>query len=66
MSSSNFSRRKFLSGAATVGAASAMGIGAFTSCSGGGEKAGISGIYDFKSRELNLPPMLDIAPDGWS
>jgi|SRR5690554_2834326 myo-inositol 2-dehydrogenase/D-chiro-inositol 1-dehydrogenase len=64
MSSSNFSRRKFLSGAATVGAASAMGIGAFTSCSGGGEKAGVSGIYDFKSRELNLPPMLDIAPDG--
>ena len=49
MSSSNFSRRKFLSGAATVGAASAMGIGAFTSCSGGGEKAGVSGIYDFKS-----------------
>ncbi len=40
MSSSNFSRRKFLSGAATAGAASAMGIGAFTSCSGGGEKPG--------------------------
>ena len=32
MSNNNFSRRKFLTGAAAVGAAGAMGVGTFTSC----------------------------------
>jgi predicted dehydrogenase len=63
MSSNNFSRRKFLSGAAAVGAASAMGVGTLASCSGGGETAG-TGVYDFQKREYKLPPMLDTAPDG--
>lgn len=64
MSSNNFSRRKFLTGAAAVGAAGAMGVGTFASCSGGGETSGASGVFDFKKRDYNLPPMLQTAPDG--
>jgi predicted dehydrogenase len=64
MSSNNVSRRKFLAGAAAVGAAGAMGVGTLSSCAGGGGTSGASGIFDFKSREYNLPPMLDTAPDG--
>jgi myo-inositol 2-dehydrogenase / D-chiro-inositol 1-dehydrogenase len=65
MSNNNFSRRKFLTGAAAMGAAGAMGLGTFSSCTGGGgSSSGAAGVYDFKSRELNLPPMLDTAPDG--
>ncbi|SHF47385.1 Predicted dehydrogenase [Mariniphaga anaerophila] len=63
MSSNNFSRRKFLSSAAAVGAVGAMGVGTLSSCAGGGT-AGDTGIYDFKKREYKLPPMLDTAPDG--
>ena len=32
MSNNNFSRRKFLTGAAAMGAAGAMGIGTFSAC----------------------------------
>lgn len=64
MSSNNFSRRKFLSGAAAVGAASAMGVGTLASCAGGGEAAGNAGVFDYQKREYNLPPMLDTVPDG--
>jgi myo-inositol 2-dehydrogenase / D-chiro-inositol 1-dehydrogenase len=64
MSSNNFSRRKFLSGAAAVGAAGAMGVGTLASCAGGGETAGNTGVFDFQKREYKLPPMLDTAPDG--
>ena len=64
MSSNNFSRRKFLSGAAAVGAASAMGVGTLASCAGGGGTSGAAGEYDFKKRDYNLPPMLETAPDG--
>lgn len=64
MSNNNFSRRKFLTGAAVVGAAGAMGVGTLSSCTGNNGSSGSSGNYDWQSRELNLPPMLDIAPDG--
>jgi len=64
MSSNNVSRRKFLAGAAAVGAAGAMGVGTLSSCTGGGGTSGASGIFDFKTREYTLPPMLDTAPDG--
>ncbi len=32
MSENNFSRRKFLTGAAAIGAAGAMGVGTLSSC----------------------------------
>ncbi len=65
MSNNSLSRRKFLSGAATVGAMGALGAGTITACAGGNNPKGSdSGIFDFKTREYHLPPMLDIAPDG--
>lgn len=65
MSESNFTRRRFLTGAAAVGAAGAMGVGTLSSCtSGGSSGSGAEGNYDFQSRELNLPPMLDNVPEG--
>lgn len=63
MSENNFSRRKFLTGAATVGAVGAMGIGPLASCSSEGSSAG-GGIFDWKAREYNFPPLLDEVPDG--
>ncbi len=64
MSNNSFSRRKFLAGAAAAGAAGVMGVGTLSSCAGNSESSGNAGAYDFQTRELNLPPMLDIAPDG--
>lgn len=66
MSSNNFSRRKFLTGAAAVGAAGAMGVGTLASCAGnsGGAASGTSALFDFQKREYNTPPMLQTAPDG--
>ncbi|MBN1985974.1 MAG: twin-arginine translocation signal domain-containing protein, partial [Prolixibacteraceae bacterium] len=64
MSNNNFSRRKFLTGAAAVGAAGAMGVGTFTSCATGGGSAAAGGSYDWVPRELNLPPLLDNVPEG--
>jgi myo-inositol 2-dehydrogenase / D-chiro-inositol 1-dehydrogenase len=52
MSNNNFSRRKFLAGAAAVGAAGAMGVGTLSSCAGGGGTSGCMQAYDFKNREL--------------
>jgi len=60
----NLSRRKFLTGAAAVGAASAIGAGTLASCSAEGGNTGTTGVYDFKRKEYNLPPMLETAPDG--
>lgn len=54
MSDSNFSRRKFISSAAAIGAVGAIGINVLNSCSGPGKP-------DIK---LNLPPLLEQAPDG--
>ncbi|HKL34400.1 MAG TPA: Gfo/Idh/MocA family oxidoreductase [Tangfeifania sp.] len=64
MSENNFSRRKFLAGAAAVGAAGAMGVGTLSSCSTGGSSSGAAGNYDYEKRELNNPPLRDTAPDG--
>jgi len=63
MSENNFSRRKFLAGAAAVGAAGAMGVGTLSSCSTGGS-SGAAGEYDFNTRELNIPPLRQTAPEG--
>lgn len=60
MNIGNFSRRDFLYGAAATGVAGAISPGLLSSCSSA------SGNYDFdfKKRDLNLPPLLDTAPDG--
>jgi predicted dehydrogenase len=64
MNNNNFSRRKFLTGAAAVGAAGAMGVGTLSSCAGGSGTSGAAGIFDWEPRELNLPPLLQTAPEG--
>ena len=67
MSKNNFSRRKFLASAATVGAAGAMGVGTLSSCStsgGGNTGSGASGACDWVKRDLKFPPLLDTVPDG--
>ena len=64
MSANSFSRRKFLAGAAAAGAAGVMGVGTLSSCSDSNNRSGSAGTYNWQTRELNLPPMLDIAPDG--
>ncbi len=53
MSESNFSRRRFLGNAAALGAIGVVGINALSSCAD-----------NKKTVELNLPPLLDQAPDG--
>lgn len=52
MSNNNFSRRKFLTGAAAVGAAGAMGIGTLASCSRDDGTSGAAGAY--AQLQLNL------------
>lgn len=66
MSESNFSRRKFLAGAAVVGAAGAMGAGTLSSCAAGGGDtgAGAAGSCNWTPREYKYPPMLDTVPEG--
>ena len=63
MSNNQFSRRKFLASAAAVGAAGSMGVGALTSCAGGGGKTA-TGAYDWVPSEYKFPPMLATAPEG--
>ena len=63
MSENNFSRRKFLAGAAAVGAVGAMGVGTLSSCSSGGSGAENAAI-DWIKRDYPYPPMLDQVPDG--
>lgn len=65
MSNNNFSRRKFLAGAATVGAASTLGVGTLSSCAAGGDSSAEAGVsYDWAKREYAYPPMLDEIPGG--
>ena len=67
MSSNNFSRRKFLTGAAALGAVGVAGINPLVSCTSGGSKKSVSLItgQPFKKPdELVIPPLLDQAPDG--
>jgi predicted dehydrogenase len=64
MSENNFSRRKFLAGAAAVGAAGAMGVGTLSSCSSGGGSSSGGGNYDWQPHEIIHPPLRQTAPDG--
>jgi len=66
MNENNFSRRKFLSGAAAIGAAGAMGVGTLSSCAAGGGSGAATGggSYDWTTREYQYPPMLDEVPAG--
>lgn len=63
MSENNFSRRKFLTGAAAIGAVGAVGFNPLVSCSSGGGNATTEGTFK-KLSELNIPPLLPEAPDG--
>ena len=60
MKTNFYSRRDFLSGILGVGATSAISLGGITSCIGADKNLN----YSYKKRDLNLPPLLDIAPDG--
>ena len=53
-----------MTGAAAMGAAGAMGLGTFSACSKGGGNKNLTGKYDWTPRELNLPPLLNTAPEG--
>ncbi len=61
MKKKGISRRDFFAGTAALSATSIIVPGIFTSC---GLSKNQEAIYSFKKRELNLPPLLDIAPDG--
>lgn len=63
MSENNFSRRKFLSGAAAAGAVGAFGIGPLASCTSGGSTSA-TGVFDWQQREYNFPPLLEEVPEG--
>lgn len=66
MKENNFSRRKFLTGAAAIGAVGAVGFNPLASCtSGGGGSNAPAGGGSFKQlSDLFIPPMLETAPDG--
>ena len=62
----NFSRRKFISGAAVIGAAGVTGFNPLTACADG-SKSNVSLItgQPFKGLDqLSIPPLLEAAPDG--
>jgi len=61
MKKTNFSRRDFLSGTVAMGVTGAMGSGALSSCTTAFTD---NSMFDIKKRDLNLPPLLDTAPDG--
>jgi predicted dehydrogenase len=66
MGNKNFSRRKFITGAAVVGAAGITGFNPLTACSDG-SKSNLSQITGkpFKAMgDLAIPPLLENAPDG--
>jgi myo-inositol 2-dehydrogenase / D-chiro-inositol 1-dehydrogenase len=63
MSENNFSRRKFLTGAAALGAAGAVGFNPLVSCSSGSGPGTSGGSFKNLS-DLFIPPMLETAPDG--
>jgi myo-inositol 2-dehydrogenase / D-chiro-inositol 1-dehydrogenase len=64
MSENNFSRRKFLTGAAAIGAVGAVGFNPLVSCSSGSGGAAAGGGSFKKLSDLFIPPMLETAPDG--
>ena len=61
MSRNNFSRRDFLSGAVAMGVTGAIVPGVVSSCTPAESN---ESLYSYKMRDLNLPPLLDTAPDG--
>ena len=61
MKKEGISRRNFLTGTAALGATGIVGPGIVTSC---GTLKSQEAIFAYKKRELNLPPLLDSAPDG--
>jgi predicted dehydrogenase len=61
MNKNSFSRRDFLAGAAAIGVSGAIGSGVISSCS---VPTSDDTLYSYKKRDLNLPPLLDTAPDG--
>ncbi len=62
----DFSRRKFIAGAAALGAAGVAGLNPLVSCSAGNNKnvSLVTGKPFKKPEELSVPPLLDAAPDG--
>lgn len=65
MSENNFSRRKFLTGAAAIGAVGVMGVGTLSSCAAGGGSASADATnYGWPKRDLVFPPLLDTVPEG--
>jgi myo-inositol 2-dehydrogenase / D-chiro-inositol 1-dehydrogenase len=66
MGNNNFSRRKFITGAAVVGAAGITGFNPLTACSAGSNSnvSLITGKPFNSLDKLFIPPMLDKAPDG--
>lgn len=64
MTENNFSRRKFLTGAAAIGAVGAVGFNPLVSCTSGGGSGAASKASFKKLSELEIPPLLDAAPDG--
>jgi myo-inositol 2-dehydrogenase / D-chiro-inositol 1-dehydrogenase len=64
MSENNFSRRKFLTGAAAIGAVGAVGFNPLVSCSSGGGAGSASAGSFLKLSDLTIPPLLDVATDG--
>lgn len=63
MNDNNFSRRRFLTGAAAMGAVGVAGFNPLVSCSSGGGP-GASAASFKKLSDLTIPPLLDMAPDG--
>jgi myo-inositol 2-dehydrogenase / D-chiro-inositol 1-dehydrogenase len=66
MGNNNFSRRKFITGAAVVGAAGLGGFNPLTACSDGSSNklSQVTGKPFKGLSDLTLPPLLETAPDG--
>ncbi len=67
MEKSQFSRRRFITGAALAGVAGAVGIPSLTSCSSSEGNSSLSQVTGKPFRvagDLVIPPLLDTAPDG--
>ena len=61
MKKNNLSRRNFLEGSMAAGAVGFLGGGIFSSCTPSENTYNLS---DYRKRELNLPPLLELAPEG--
>ena len=61
MKNKGITRRDFFAGTAALSASGILGSGILSSCVSGKDQ---EAIFSYKKRELNLPPLLDTAPDG--